>query len=138
MELGAQAFVDFSTSKDVFEELKKVTGGLGPHAAIITSGDEWPFAHFSEYIRSHGTVVAIGIPTHGYLKSQMQDFCQKEATLRSTIVGNRFDLAEALEFYRRGLIKVPTQIVPMSKLHETLDLLDHSKVVGRYIVDPSK
>lgn len=138
-ELGAESYVDFKSSRNVIEDLKKATSdGLGPHAAVIVSSEEEPFSHASEYVRALGTVVIVGIPADGYIKSQIWDTVARVVTLKGSLVGNRLDLAEALEFFRRGLIKVPYQVVPMSKLNDTLNILDHDKVIGRYVVDTNK
>lgn len=43
--MGAVAYVDFNTTKSLTDDLKKATrDGQGPHAAIITSSEEEPFA----------------------------------------------------------------------------------------------
>lgn len=39
MKLGAEKFVDFMESKDLINDVKAATGGLGPQAAIIAAGD---------------------------------------------------------------------------------------------------
>ena len=38
-KLGATAFIDFKTSKDLISDVKAATGGLGPHAVIIVAGN---------------------------------------------------------------------------------------------------
>lgn len=37
-KLGATAFIDFKTSKDLISDVKAATGGLGPHAVIVVAG----------------------------------------------------------------------------------------------------
>ncbi|KAH8678458.1 dehydrogenase-like protein [Xylariales sp. PMI_506] len=138
-EHGAEHYVDIETSKNVIQDLRKLTpDGLGPHAAVIVASEEEPFSHASEYVRPLGTVAIVGIPADGYIKSQIWDTIVRMVTLRGSLVGNRIDTDEAIEFYRRGLIKVPYKVVGLSKLDETLKLLDHSEVIGRYVVDTSR
>ena len=36
-ELGADAWIDFRESKDIVEDVKKLTGGKGAHAAVVTT-----------------------------------------------------------------------------------------------------
>ena len=137
-ELGAASYIDFKTSKSVVDDLKKATpDGLGAHAAIIVSSEEEPFSHASEFVRPLGTVVILGIPTDGYIRSQVWDTIVRVITIKGSLVGNRIDTDEAVEFFRRGLIKVPYKIVGLSKLNETLERLDHSEVSGRIVVDNS-
>lgn len=38
-KLGAEKWVDFRESQDVIQDVMQATGGLGPHAAILTAGD---------------------------------------------------------------------------------------------------
>lgn len=59
-------------------------------------------------------------------------------TIKGSYVGNRKDTSEALDFYRRGLIKAPYQIVGLSELQSVYDLMHQNKIAGRYVVDTSK
>merc|ERR1711988_1254132 len=62
-QLGASAFVDFATSKNVVKEVQEATqDGLGPHAVILVAVTEKPFQQAAEYVRPRGTVVCIGLP----------------------------------------------------------------------------
>lgn len=44
-------------------------------------------------------------------------------TIRGSYVGNRKDTSEALDFFRRGLIKAPFKTVGMSELQKVYDLM---------------
>jgi len=57
---------------------------------------------------------------------------------RWSYVGNRKDTAEALDFYRRGLIKAPFKTVGLSELQKVYDMMHEGKIAGRYVVDTSK
>jgi propanol-preferring alcohol dehydrogenase len=76
-------------------------------------------------------------------------------SIKGSYVGNRKDTAEAIEFYRRGLIKAPVKVVGLSELKQVFDLMRESagielgqndvndsagagKIVGRYVLDTSK
>lgn len=37
MKLGADHWIDFTKSKDIVGDIKKATGGLGAHAAVVTT-----------------------------------------------------------------------------------------------------
>lgn len=39
MSLGAEKWIDFKESKDLVFDVQALTGGLGPHAAIIATGN---------------------------------------------------------------------------------------------------
>ena len=57
---------------------------------------------------------------------------------KGSYVGNRADTAEAIDFYRRGLIKVPFKTVGLSELNDVFKLMKAGQVVGRYVVDTSR
>lgn len=138
-QLGAKAFVDFTTSKDVVADVKAATpDGLGPHAVICLAVSEKPFQQASQYVRSRGTVVAIGLPANAYLKAPVFDTVLRMITIKGSYVGNRQDTAEALEFFRQGLIKAPYKVVGLSQLQEVYELMQAGKIAGRYVVDTSK
>jgi propanol-preferring alcohol dehydrogenase len=69
-QLGAEAFVDFASSKNVVADVQKATpDGLGPHAVILVAVNEKPFQQAAEYVRPRGTVICIGLPAGAYLKA---------------------------------------------------------------------
>jgi len=138
-KLGAAAFVDFSTSKDVVKDVQNATNdGLGPHAVILVAVNEKPFQQATEYVRPHGTVVAIGLPAGAYLRAPVFDTVIRMITIKGSYVGNRKDTAEAIDFFRRGLINYPFKTIGMSELQKVYDLMHEGKVIGRYVVDTSK
>lgn len=62
----------------------------------------------------------------------------KMVTIKGSYVGNRKDTTEALDFYRRGLIKAPYKIVGLSELQSVYDLMQKGQIAGRYVLDMSK
>lgn len=74
MSLGAQAFVDFTTSGDVVEDVRRAThGGKGPDAALLLAASERPFEQASRYVKSKGTIVCVGLPADAYIKAPVFD-----------------------------------------------------------------
>jgi propanol-preferring alcohol dehydrogenase len=154
-QLGADSFVDFSTSKDLVADVKKVTtNGEGPHAVLLVAVNEKPFQqirfsaplrtailtsqHAAEYVRSRGTVVAIGLPAHAFLKAPVFQSVIRMITIKGSYVGNRRDTAEAIEFFRRGLISAPIKIVGLSELKSVFEKMEKGAIAGRYVLDTSK
>src|SRR6266487_3185929 len=78
-----------------------------------------------QYVRPRGTVVAIGLPAGAYLRAPVFESVIKMITIKGSYVGNRSDSAEAIEFFRRGLIKAP---------YKTCGLSELQKVYGMYIL----
>lgn len=138
-ELGAAAYVDFTTSQNLVADVKAATpGGLGPEAVLLLAVQERPFQQATEYVRSRGTVVCIGLPAHAYLKAPVFDTVVRMITIKGSYVGNRADTAEALEFFRRGVIKAPYKVIGLSRLQDVFELMKEGKIVGRYVVDCEK
>lgn len=138
-ELGADSYVDFTSSQNLVDEVKAATpDGLGPQAVLLVAVQEKPFQQASEYVRSRGTVVCIGLPANAYLRAPVFDTVVRMITIRGSYVGNRADTAEALDFFRRGLIKAPFKTVGLSQLQDVYKLMQDGKIVGRYVVDTSK
>jgi len=138
-KLGAAKYVDFLTSKNVVSDVKAATeDGLGPHAVILVAVNEKPFQQAAEYVRPRGTVVAIGLPADAYLRAPVFESVIKMITIKGSYVGNRRDSAEAIEFFRRGLIKAPYKSIGLSELQKVYDLMHEGKIAGRYVVDTSR
>lgn len=138
-KLGATAFVDFSSSKNLVADVKKATAdGLGPHAVIVLAVNEKPFQQASEYVRSRGTIVCVGLPANAYLKAPVFDTVTRMITIKGSYVGNRQDTAEAIDFFTRGLIKAPFKTVGLSKLQDVYKMMEQGQIAGRYVVDTSK
>ena len=137
--LGACAYVDFTKSPDLVKEVKEATpDGLGPHAVLLLAVSEKPFQQATEYVRSRGTVVCIGLPANAYLKAPVFDTVIRMINIKGSYVGNRQDTQEAIDFFQRGLIKVPFKTVGLSQLQEVYELMEAGKIVGRYVVDTSR
>ena len=157
-ELGAQHFVDFAKSQNAVKDVQGGTeDGLGPHAVLLVAVSEKPFQQAAEYVRPRGTVVAIGLPAGAVLKAPVFETVISMKTIKGSYVGNRKDTSEAIDFFRRGLIKAPFKTIGMSELQKVYDLMrksglsyvnsehvllivfsDEGKIAGRYVVDTSK
>jgi alcohol dehydrogenase, propanol-preferring len=138
-ELGAASYVDFTKSKDLVKDVQAATeDGLGPHGALLLAVSEGPFQQASEYVRSRGVVVCIGLPANAYLRAAVFPTVVRMITIKGSYVGNRQDTAEAVEFFRRGLIKAPCKTVGLSELSKIYELMEAGKIAGRYVVDTSK
>jgi len=135
-ELGAESYIDFTKSTDLIADVKAATpGGLGAHAVLLLAVSEKPFQQAVEYVRARGTIVAIGLPAHAFLKAPVFETVVKMVTIKGSYVGNRQDGVEAIEFYMRGLIKAPFKVVPLKELPEVFKLMEQNKIVGRYVLE---
>jgi len=138
-KLGGSSFVDFATSKNLVKDVQAATeDGLGPHAVILVAVNEKPFQQAAEYVRPRGTVICIGLPAGAYLRAPVFESVIRMVTIKGSYVGNRRDSAEAIDFFRRGLIKAPYKVVGLSELEKVYDLMHKGAIAGRYVLDTSK
>ncbi|KAH6896931.1 chaperonin 10-like protein [Thelonectria olida] len=139
LKLGAKSFVDFTKSSNLVADVKAATpDGLGPSAVILVAVSEKPFQQATQYVRSRGTVVCIGLPANANLVAPVFDTVIRMINIKGSYVGNRADSAEAIEFFRQGLITVPIKTVGLSELQSVYDLMTAGKIAGRYVVDTSR
>lgn len=85
MSLGAEVFVDFKTSPNVIEQVKKITDG-GPHAAIIIAASAKPYEDALKMVRTKGTVVAVGLPSNTVIGADVFDTVVRSLTVKGSYV----------------------------------------------------
>ncbi|EFR02693.1 alcohol dehydrogenase 3 [Nannizzia gypsea CBS 118893] len=134
-KMGAEKFLDFTKTDDIVNEVKSASpDALGPHAALLLAAAELPFQQATAYVRPRGTIVAIGMPKNAYLKAPVFQTVTRMISIKGSYVGNRRDSKEAIDFFSRGLIKVPIKTVPLEELPKVFDLMEQGKVAGRYVL----
>ncbi|KAL5362754.1 chaperonin 10-like protein [Aspergillus floccosus] len=134
--LGAEAYVDFAASKNVVEDVKAATpGGFGAHAVLLLAVAEKPFQQAADYVRSHGSIVAIGLPANAFLKAPVFNTVVRMINIKGSYVGTRQDGVEAIDFFARGLIKAPFKVAPLKDLPKIFELMEQGKIAGRYVLD---
>lgn len=135
-----QTYVDFTKSKDLVADVKAATpDGLGAHAVILLAVSEKPFQQATEYVRSRGTIIAIGLPPDAFLKAPVLNTVVRMISIKGSYVGNRQDGVEALDFFARGLIKAPFKLAPLKDLPKIFDLMGSSfpALFAGIITDPT-
>lgn len=112
------------SSPDVIEEVKsKTPDGLGAHAVLLLAASQKPFTQAAQYVRSNGTVVAIGLPAGAVLSSEVFSTVVRMINIRGSYVGSRIDAEEALGFFERGLIECPFKLAPLEQLPEIFGMM---------------
>jgi propanol-preferring alcohol dehydrogenase len=131
---GAETFIDFEDSGDIIERIKAATGGLGPHAAIVASSSGSAYNQALEYLRPHGTLVAVGLPPDTYIKANVFWTVFKALRIVGSYVGNRQDAIEALDFAARGKVKARIAIEPLANLESVYQRMEKGQFVGRVVL----
>ncbi|GAA5965304.1 hypothetical protein JCM8115_002248 [Rhodotorula mucilaginosa] len=136
-QYGAEGFIDFkkfSKEGELIKEVKRVCGGEGPHAAVITSAGGAAYNDALEYLRPHGTLVAVGLPPDTYIKANVFWTVFKSLRIVGSYVGNRQDAIEALDFAARGKVKPQIVVEPLKNLPEVYKRMEAGAVSGRIVL----
>ncbi|KAH6907034.1 mannitol-1-phosphate dehydrogenase M1PDH1 [Coprinopsis sp. MPI-PUGE-AT-0042] len=134
MRLGAEKWIDFKESKDIIKDIQAATGG-GPQAAVITAGDPRPFNQAVMYLRPTGTLVAVGMPGgDAQLSLPIPLIIGKSLNIIGSAIGNRQDVAEALEIAARGKVKCEYEVRELEDINKIFDELQAGTVAGRIVV----
>ncbi|KAF8888346.1 chaperonin 10-like protein [Infundibulicybe gibba] len=135
LRLGAEQWVDFLESKDLVKDVQAATGGSGPQAAVVAAGDAKPFNQALTYIRFTGTLVVVGMPGKDAILSVPINFLvSKSATIVGTAIGNRKDMAEALQLAAHGKVQCQYEVKELKDLNSVLDDLEGGRVAGRVVL----
>ncbi|KAJ7601010.1 hypothetical protein C8J56DRAFT_23893 [Mycena floridula] len=136
LKLGAEKWVDFMKSKDLIQDVKLAAGGLGPHAAVIATGNEAPFNQALMYLRPAGTLVAVGMPPVGAcINVPINLLIAKSLNIVGSAIGNRQDIAQALEIAAQGKVKVHVhEVRELEAINEVLTAMENGKIAGRVVI----
>ncbi|KAF5347373.1 hypothetical protein D9758_011288 [Tetrapyrgos nigripes] len=118
-QLGAEKWIDFMESKDIINDVKEASGGLGPHAAVISVGNAKPFNQALSYLRAAGTLVAVGVPAGAaMLNVPIGVLVPKCLNIIGSSTGNRQDAAEALDIAAQGKVKCHYEVREWAEINE--------------------
>ena len=126
--------VDARTS-DVVAEVQKATGGV--HGVLVTAVHPQAFGQAIGLARRGGTIVFNGLPP-GDFPAPIFDIVLKGLTIRGSIVGTRQDMAEALDFYARGLIHPTVASAGLDDINDVFDRMERGQIDGRIVIDYRK
>ncbi|MEZ0053135.1 propanol-preferring alcohol dehydrogenase [Mycobacterium sp. MAA66] len=129
--LGAEVVVN-ARAGDAAEAVQHATGGA--HGVLVTAVQPQAFRQAIGMARRGGTIVLIGLPP-GDFPAPIFDIVLKGLTIRGSIVGTRQDLAEALDFYARGLIKPTVTRAHLGEINSVLTEMEQGRIQGRVVID---
>ncbi|KAI5123358.1 hypothetical protein M0805_001779 [Coniferiporia weirii] len=133
LSLGAEKWIDFKESKDIVQDIKNVTDGLGPHAAVVTAAHQSAYAQAVDYLRPSGTLVVVGMP-NAPLDANIFWTVYKTIKIVGSYVGNRQDAIEAIGLAAAGKVKVHYELKKLEDLKDVFEGMEEGKIVGRTVV----
>jgi propanol-preferring alcohol dehydrogenase len=131
-KLGADVIVN-AKQGDPVALVQKATGG-GAHGVLITAPSLPAFKQGVEMTRKTGTCVLVGLPP-GEFPVPLFDVVANCITIRGSFVGNREDMAEALDFAARGKVTADIELQPLNAINDVFSRLAKGKVAGRVVLD---
>ena len=76
----------------------------------------------------------IGLPAGASIRAPVFESVLKMVRIQCSYVGNRQDSAEALDFFKRGLIHAPFKTVDLKELPKIFEMMHEGKIAGRYVL----
>ncbi|KAJ7932134.1 chaperonin 10-like protein [Mycena leptocephala] len=138
LELGADKWIDFQESKNIVEEIKAMTGGLGAHSALVTAASSSGYKQAIEYLRGGGTLMAVGLPGNASLEASIFFTVFKSISILGSYVGNRQDATEALAIAARGEVKCNYAVKELTDLSSVYEGMTKGYVAGRIVLEMPK
>lgn len=128
---GAEFTVNART-EDPGAAVQEYTGG-GAHGVLVTAVHEAAFGQALDMARRDGTIVFNGLPP-GEFPASVFNIVFKGLTIRGSLVGTRQDMAEALDFFARGLIRPTVTECALEDVNDVLERMRQGKIDGRMAI----
>ncbi|KAK7037771.1 alcohol dehydrogenase [Paramarasmius palmivorus] len=134
LKLGAEKFIDFKETKNIVQEVLKITGS-GAHSAVVTSAASAGYQQALEYLRPGGTLMAVGLPPEAKIDASVFFTVFRSHKILGSYVGNRQDAFEALDLAARGQVKVHYKVRPLTDLADVYEGFKAGTIAGRIVLD---
>lgn len=140
LSIGAEAFVDFTKTKDVAGEIKRIADGVGAHGVVVTAYQAYKDAISYVGDRKGARIMCVALPPAGtvQLGSEPSTWVFKNLYIIGTLIGTMQDTASCLDYARRGLLKPICEVRGRSRWAESVEQLAKGQVAGRIVIDFNK
>jgi alcohol dehydrogenase len=134
-ELGAE-FVLNRAKQDVFQEVRKITGGKRCDIVFEHTGSEtWPIS--MNCLKWGGTIVVCGATSGFEAKMDIRLLWNKQQNYLGSHLGNKGELIDAMRFVDSGHIRpVIDKVVPLKDLAKAQEMIETNAVAGKIVVLP--
>lgn len=128
-------------TQDLNTEIRKLTHGRGADYAFITVGNPAAVTQSLSYVRRHGTIVAVGMPSAGAAASiPVGDFVYNGHKLLGSNIGSTrpaIDIPQLAELYRQGRLQLDELITRRYKfehINEAIESMERGEALRNVIV----
>lgn len=135
LSLGAEQFIDFTSSSDIGAEVMKITS-YGAHGVIVFSATRSGYEQAPHLLRPGGTMVCVGLPTDPTVMAGASPFVvvMKKLNIVGSVVGTLKEAEEALDFTARGLVKPILTHGGLEDINRFCDDMKAGKLKGRAVI----
>lgn len=137
LELGCEAFIDFTASKDIAGDAVQISDGEGAHAVFVTASSPAAYTLATKIARVGGKIMCVGMPPSGsaFAGDDPMFLILRNLKVIGTLTGSLRDTKEVLEFAARGLLRPVYETYSISQLPDAVAKLRAGQVRGRCVVD---
>jgi len=135
-KLAEQSGADhvIEAGEGVVERVMDLTDGKGAEGVLDFVGERGVPAQVPDMLGQGGTYYVVGYGEKVNIPNW--DFVIREINVVGTLVGNYSDLAELMALAARGLVKLHTQVYPLTDINQAIDDLNSGHLAGRGILVP--
>jgi propanol-preferring alcohol dehydrogenase len=131
---GVKDFVDFKDG-DVVDKVRELTGGRGAHGVVVVAGGGNPYKDAQQFLRPHGTVVLVGVPTGATITAEVFGTVLNAQRIIGSCVGNRQDAIEALQLAAAGDVATAYSVEALEALPSVFERMEAGQLRGRVVLD---
>ncbi|KAF2464403.1 alcohol dehydrogenase [Lindgomyces ingoldianus] len=135
LKLGAEKFIDFTTTKDIPAEVTKITT-YGAHGVVVTAATKAGYEIAPSFLRPGGTMVCVGLPKDGSIIAGAPPIvmCLRKLNVVGSVVGTLKDVEEALDFTARGLVRPILTHGGLEDINRLCEEMNAGKLAGRAVI----
>jgi len=131
--LGADKAIN-ATQVDVVDQVREFTDNWGVDCAIDIVGTQSTIGTGVDSLRNGGRIVIVGYTPEEYPVSGKR-MAQNELQLIGSRCGRQQDLIDVVRLVAQGRTQsIVTDLLPLGRINEALDLLRAGKVLGRVVL----
>ncbi|KAL4928902.1 zinc-dependent alcohol dehydrogenase [Aspergillus undulatus] len=136
LDMGAEAFVDFKETPDTAAAVIKIADGKGGHGVFVTAPAAYKTALSFVGTRVGPVIMCVGLAPKDsvIVGGDPNQLIFQNVTIKGTLVGSQRDVAAALDFARRGLLRQICEVYPVDRLPKAVEKLRRGLVSGRMVV----
>jgi len=135
LKLGAEKFIDFTTTKDIAAEVMKITT-YGAHGVLCFAATKAGYEQAPHLLRPGGTMVCVGLPKDPTVIAGANPMmmCLKKLNVVGSVVGTMKDVEEALDFTARGQVHPIITHGRLEDINRFCEEMNAGKLVGRAVI----